>query len=227
MHILSKSRFIRGLQCEKAMYLETYHKELAKVSPLTRIKFAEGRSFERTFKDTFPNGINIDEELGWNVEEYPTLTSQLLQQEGDVVLFEAGFQYKGVLVLADVVHKQADGSIDVMEVKNSSTVKDVFRNDVYVQHYVISHAISNLSSFRIVYRGADEEHPFAFLDLQEEAQQHVSFIEENIERFTQVLNRKQEPFVAMGDQCDKPYECPFKEYCQQPHPIQLALDLTL
>ncbi|MBQ2508362.1 MAG: hypothetical protein II532_01150 [Bacteroidales bacterium] len=224
MHILSKSRFIRGLQCEKALYLETYRKELAVVSIETRAKFAQGRSFERTFKDTFPQGIDIDEQLGRQVDKYPELTAHLLEQTGDVVLFEAGFLYQGVLVLADVVHKHVDGSVEVMEVKNSSVVKPVFRNDVYVQHYVISHAISNLCGFSVVYRGADEEHPFAYLDLMEEAEQHAAFIEEQIQRFTSLLNRKQEPVIAMGDQCNQPYECPFKDYCSHPQPIQLSLD---
>ncbi len=223
-HILSKSRFIRGLQCEKAMFLDTYHKELAVIPPALRMKFDQGREFERSYKDTFPMGIDVSEMLGRQVDQYPSVTASLLAREGEVVLFEAGFQYQGVLVLADVVHKHADGTIEVMEVKNVSEVKEVIKNDVYVQHYVISHSVEGLKSFSVVYRNEQEDEPFQYMDLMNEAKAQWDFISEKILRFTNTLASKNEPVILMGDHCYTPYECPYKDYCSKPKSIQLALD---
>lgn len=227
-HLLSKSRFIRGLQCEKALYLDTYSPELAVVDAATRAKFVAGRSFEREFKDTFPNAVDVSQQLARRVDRYPALTAQLLQQEGEVTLFEAGFLYNDVLVLADVVHKDALGKIDVYEVKNSTNVSPTFRHDVYVQHYVISHCLSNINSFKLVYRNAQsdlegaKEPRFCYEELQTEAEQNAEFIASTVEKLKQVLQGI-EPSIATGEQCHSPYECPYQGYCNGTQSAQLNL----
>ena len=216
-HLLSKSRYIRGLQCIKALYLDTFCPNLARVSYETRQKFVAGRSFEKTFKDTFPGGIDISQQLKGQIGRYAILTSELLQRVGEVSLFEAGFCYDGVLVLADVLHKSADGTIDIYEVKNTSHISSVIRNDVYVQYYVISHCIDKLHRFKVVYRGDSNEAAsapdFCYEDLTEESRLQQEAVSKNIERFKEVL-QGMEPNLDMGIQCDTPYECPYKQYCR-------------
>lgn len=223
-HILSKSRFIRGLQCEKAMFLDTYRRELAVITPALRAKFEQGRDFERMYKNTFPSGIDVSAMLGRQTDLYPSVTAELLARKGDVVLFEAGFQYQGVLVLADVVHKHEDGAIDVMEVKHVTEVREVIKNDVYIQHYVISHCVEALRSFSVVYCNELNNETFLYMDLTAEAKEQHGFIEGKIARFTHTLSSKNEPPIAMGDHCNAPYECPYKEYCSTHRDIQLTLD---
>jgi len=223
-YLLTKSKYIRGLQCEKALYLEVFKPKLAFYPPETLAKFRQGRVFEKTFKDTFPNGIDLSARLRYRMDSYPVLTAQLLQTPGETALFEAGFLYNGVLVLADVVHKHSDGSIDIYEVKNSTAVSDTFRNDVAIQYYVIRHALAailpqdlfcdrlSLSHFYLLYNdGADG---FVKQDLKEQAHAACGLIEQNIARFKQVL-AAEEPSMPMSDQCDTPYECPFKRYCKR------------
>jgi hypothetical protein len=103
-YILTKSKYIRGLQCEKAMYLDVFKPKLAFYPPEVLAKFRQGRVFEKNFKDTFPNGVDVSSQLRYRMEQYPVLTSQLIQKPGETALFEAGFLYNDVLVLADVVH---------------------------------------------------------------------------------------------------------------------------
>lgn len=221
-HLLTKSKYIRGLQCEKAMFLEVYKPKLARYSAETLAKFRGGRDFERTFKDTFPTGIDVSKTLRWKMDKYPAYTAELLRREGDVVLFEAGFLYDDVLVLADVVHKHSDGGIEIFEVKNGTSVTDTFRNDVAIQQYVISGALKKwgteelfapdfeLHHFYVLYNGGEEG--FKQEDLlapsrarEEEMRQHVSY-------FKEVL-AADEPQTPMSEHCDTPYECPFKHYC--------------
>ena len=109
-HLLSKSKYIRGLQCDRALWLDVFNPRLAKYTREQMQRFDRGREFEYAFKDTFPNGIDISAELKRNVDAYPELTTMYLDKEEDVDLFEAGFLYDDVLVLADVVHKNTDGS---------------------------------------------------------------------------------------------------------------------
>ena len=232
MRLLSKSRYLKGLQCTKALYLDTFHPQLGRISRETRLKFAAGRDFEHRFKGLFPNGIDLSKELGWHIDRYPTRTRSLLSQEGERVLFEAGFLYDGVLILADVVHKRADGNIHIYEVKNTSRVTPVIRHDVHLQHYVVSHCVSTLEGFDVVYRN-DAYSPdmapealFLHEDLTAESEAQASLVADNIATFKSVLAGL-EPCVAMGEQCSRPYECPYQAYCQGRIPTQTSLQTLL
>lgn len=215
-HILSKSKYIRGLQCVRALYFDVYCPKAARYSAETLAKFRGGRDFERRYKSLFADGIDISRQLGSRMERYPSLTMQLLLSDGDVTLFEAGFLHDGVLILADVVRKSADGGLIINEVKNSTAVSDTFRRDVALQHYVVSHAIADsglmLNEFSVVYN--DGSDGFLTLDLMDESRAEHPTIAANIERFKDVL-QDFEPQVEPGDQCTTPYECPYRHLCQR------------
>lgn len=217
-HLLTKSKYIRGLQCTKAMYLDVHNPKLAIVSPETRQKFAAGREFEASFKATFPKGTDVSARLRWKMGEYPRLTQELLTQEGEVVLFEAGFIYNDVLVLADVVKKTADGLLHIFEVKNGTSVSETFKNDVALQHYVISHNPFPIAAFGVVHNDGNDG--FVYEELLEEAASQASDIHNKVEAFKRVV-MGDEPEMAMGGQCDTPYECPYKNYCRLGTQIRL------
>ena len=103
-HLLSKSKYIRGLQCDRALWLDVFNPRLARYTAEQMRRFDRGRDFEYAFKATFPDGIDLSAELKRNVDAYPARTAELLDKGDGVALFEAGFLYDDVLVLADVVH---------------------------------------------------------------------------------------------------------------------------
>ena len=217
---LTKSKFILGLQCEKALYLDVYKPQLAYFTPETLTRFRKGRDFEAKVKSLFPNAIDISQHCGRNIQKYPELTSQILEQPGEVNLYEAGFVYNEVLVLADVVHKDADGNISVYEIKNSLSVKDVFRHDVNLQHYVISHCVKHIDSFSIIYNDGNDNPLYE--DLLPEAKEAEPLIASQIERFKEVL-QGMEPLTETGPHCSTPYDCPYRRYCEGKVTTQLEL----
>ena len=75
LYRLTKSKFILGLQCEKALYLDIYKPQLAYHSPETLCRFRMGRDFEAKIKSQFDNGIDISQILRGNIQKYPELTS--------------------------------------------------------------------------------------------------------------------------------------------------------
>ena len=220
-YLLTKSKYIHGLQCDRALWLDVFNPKLARYSAEQMQRFDHGREFEYSFKDTFPNGIDISAELKRNTEAYPTLTAQLLDKDEETDLFEAGFLYNEVLVLADVVHRRLDGSLDVYEVKSGSTLSDTYRRDAAIQHYVISHC-HPIHSFNIVHNTPSEksDNPensdkrFAIINLTEELQAQHSEIENNIALMKEIL-RHGEPATPTGQHCLTPYACPYQHYCAQ------------
>lgn len=220
-YILTKSKYIHGLQCGRALWLDVFNPKLARYTAEQMHRFDVGREFEYAFKDTFPNGIDISAELKRNTDTYPALTAQLLDKEEGVDLFEAGFLYNEVLVLADVVHRRPDGSIDVYEVKSGTTLSDTYKRDVALQHYVISHC-RPIHSFNIVHNTPTEKSDnseksdkrFSIIDLTEELPEQHSAIENNIAAMKEILLHG-EPATPTGQHCLTPYACPYQHYCAQ------------
>ena len=256
-HLLSKSKYIRGLQCERALWLDVYQPRLARYTAEQMRRFDRGRDFEYAFKSRFPDGIDLSAELKRNVDAYPALTAQLLDGlhtpsplrgtppnlggellprsvltssspklgEGDrreavgeeyepIVLFEAGFQYDDVLVLADVVCQRDDGSLDIYEVKSGTTLSETYRRDAALQHYVISHC-REVHSFSIVYNGANgQDRQFVIVDLTDELAAQHDEIAKNIAAMKDILAHG-EPATPTGQHCLEPYACPYQHYCAQ------------
>ena len=260
-HLLSKSKYIRGLQCERALWLDVHEPRLARYTAEQMRRFDRGRDFEYAFKSRFPDSIDLSAELGRQVDAYSERTAELLdglstpqslrdsspvsgeqpgrgmgsspcQGEGDrreavgegykgVVLFEAGFQYDDVLVLADVVCQREDGSLDIYEVKSGTTLSDTYRRDAALQHYVISHC-RRIHSFSIVYNGVDGENgangqdgTFAIVDLTLELAAEGERVARNIAGMKTIVRATAEPDTPTGQHCLSPYACPYQHHCQQ------------
>ena len=227
-HLLSKSKYIRGLQCERALWLDVHEPRLARYTAEQMRRFDRGRDFEYAFKSRFPDGIDLSADLKRNVDLYPARTAELLDLRpgtaAKTVLFEAGFQYDDVLVLADVVCQRDDGSLDIYEVKSGTTLSDTYRRDAALQHYVISHC-REVNSFSIVYNGLDgvngangqdgQDGPFAIVDLTAELAAEGDRIAANIAGMKTIVRATAEPDTPTGQHCLTPYACPYQHYCQQ------------
>ena len=210
-HLLSKSKYIRGLQCDRALWLDVHNPRLAKYTREQMLRFDRGREFEYAFKATFPDGIDISAELKRNVDAYPARTAQLLDKEEEIDIFEAGFYYDDVLVLADVVHKCPDGTLDIYEVKSGNTLSETYRRDAALQHYVISHC-REIHSFSIVY--ANPDGGFITEDLTEELAAQHNEIAANIATMKAIALATNEPDTPTGAHCMEPYGCPYQSHCQ-------------
>ena len=255
-HLLSKSKYIRGLQCDRALWLDVHNPRLAKYTREQMQRFDRGREFEYAFKASFPDGIDISAELKRNVDAYPALTAQLLDRlhtpsplrgtppnlggelknatvdnylgsspklgEGDrreavveeyepVTLFEAGFFYDDVLVLADVVKQNPDGSLDIYEVKSGTALSETYRRDAALQYYVISHC-REIHTFNIVY--ANPDGGFITEDLTDVLEAQHDEIEKNIATMKAIALATNEPDTPTGAHCLEPYGCPYQSHCQ-------------
>ena len=214
-HLLSKNKYIRGLQCDRALWLDVFNPRLARYTAEQMRRFDRGRDFEYAFKSRFPDGIDLSAELKRNVDLYPARTAELLDlrpcSAAKTVLFEAGFQYDDVLVLADVVCQREDGSLDIYEVKSGTTLSETYRRDAALQHYVISHC-REINTFSIVY--ANPDGGFIKEELSAALQEQHDEIEKNIAAMKDIL-RHGEPATPTGQHCLEPYACPYQHYCAQ------------
>jgi hypothetical protein len=79
-HFLSKSRFIRGLQCHKALWLQTHRPELQdEVSASQQAVFDAGTSVGILAQGLYPGGIEVPYE-GLSYEEQLAMTREEIQK---------------------------------------------------------------------------------------------------------------------------------------------------
>lgn len=219
-HHLSKSLFIRGLQCHKSLYLQKHHPELRDEIPSSReALFQSGAEVGVVAQGLFPGGTTIPYDPD-SYDRQVTLTEETISQ-GAATLYEAAFQFDDVFVKVDILNKGKDGW-DIYEVKSSTSIKDVYIPDAAVQYYVVKGSGLPVARVFLVHinnqyiREGDIEvrKLFAVNDVTFE----VRLIQDNVagELDTQkTMLRGGIPRIDIGPYCRDPYDCDFTGHCWQ------------
>ena len=226
-HFLSKSQYLRGLQCHKSLWLYKDGKIKPKTpSPSLKVIFDEGTRVGEIAQDLFPAGKIIQYE-GSTFDEKIAETAEYIVS-GETTIYEATFKFDGILVMVDILKKGTDGW-EIYEVKSTSDVrnkykaaeiKNVFLNDTAIQYYVLKGSGLDVSKASLVHlnnkyvrSGALEiDKLFSIVDLTESVVGMQSEVCEELEKIRKALSNG-EPKIGIGVHCDKPYECDFKIHC--------------
>lgn len=217
---LSKSRFQKGLQCEKALWLSVHRRDLAApVSESQQEIFDQGTEVGRLAQQLFPGGTEVTEDYLHQSEALAT-TARLLA-EGAKVLYEPAFSFGGTFTRVDILVAAGDGLWDLYEVKSGTDLKDVYVTDAAVQAYTVEGAGLPLRTVNVVHIDTSYVYPggeydplslFAIEDVTARVRVLAPTIPETVARLQAVLDGP-EPDVLIGDRCKKPYPCDFAQYC--------------
>lgn len=232
-HLLSKSSFIRGIQCEKHLYLYKYHyDEMDELSEMQKAIFKRGTDVGKLAQQLFPGGIDLSPESHTNYDEAIINTNESLKS-GKKIIYEAAFQFDEVLSVADILVNNKSG-LKVFEVKSSTSVTDVYLMDAALQYWVISNSGYRVKDFSIVYinnqyvRNGDLDLKQLFIveSVLEEILSLQKWVEENIGRLKKVLSQSRIPEIDIGVHCYSPYLCGFYNYCRKHIPENSVFDLS-
>jgi len=233
IHLLSKSSYIKGLQCEKHLYLYKYHyNEMDELSDMQKSIFKRGTNVGKLAQELFPGGSIVAEGDPPNYQKAIKKTNDLIKS-GAKIIYEAAFLFNEVLSIADIVVIEKDG-IKVYEVKSSTSISETYINDAALQYYVISNLGFKVKDFSIVYINNQYVRQ-GELDLQElfitESVLELILslqisVKENVDRFKSVLLKKQMPDIDIGEHCHNPYTCGFFNYCRKHIPEDSIFDFS-
>jgi len=215
---LSKSLYIKGLQCHKALWLQKYQPELKDEVPESlQAVFDSGTNVGILAQELFPGGLLVPYE-GLTHQEQIEATKKAID-DGVKTIYEAAFSHNDVFVKADIIHKGTTGW-ELYEVKSSTGLKDVYIEDIAVQYFVIAGSGLSLSKACLVHinnqyvrHGAiDVRQLFTILDVTKEV---ISLQEHVMDAVAGMKNmlKKEIPAIDIGPQCKNPYQCDFKGYC--------------
>lgn len=231
--ILSKSTFLKGLQCDKHLYLYKHHYNWQDpISEMQQAVFNRGHSVGRLAQTLFPNGIDASPSSPRAYAKAVEYTRDLIE-EGTEVIYEAGFIYNEVLVFADILVKSGS-KWKVYEVKSSTSVSETNVNDISVQYYTISGAGLEIEDISIIYINNDYvrfgelelEKFFKIESLLPYAVENMDWIDEEVERLKSIVHQDSIPNVDIGMQCFDPYRCSFIGHCWRHIPENSVFDIS-
>ena len=232
-HQLSKSTFMRGVKCEKNLYLNKHHKDLRDETSLQQAAiFSQGSKVGELAQALFPGGIDLTPDTFYDFDKSIYDTQQAIKR-GEKVIYEAAFLFNGVLAAMDILVKTVNG-YKAYEVKSSTGVKDVYIQDVALQTYVIQNCGVNLEDVSVIFINSqyvkngpvDINELFNIVSIWETIQNPLAAVPNQVNRFTEVLKSTQIPEIPIGNHCTAPYGCDFMGQCWRDIPAYSVFNIS-
>lgn len=219
-HILSKSTFIKGLQCEKALYLSKHHRDLKdELSAQQEAIFSQGTRVGELAQELFPDGVDCTPESLYDFQQAVIRTKEEIAK-GTKIIYEAAFQFNGVLAALDILVQDEEGW-KAYEVKSSTSVTETYLLDASIQYYAITNSGIDLQDISIVYINnqyvkngdLDVKQLFAIESVKNQVLKIIPNVPSQVERLKSVLKQEGIPVKDIGSHCGNPYPCDFAGHC--------------
>ena len=229
MRNLSKSRLLAHRQCPKRLWLELNHPELAEISAATQLAFDFGHdvgAIARRLYDPAGTGVLIDAQRDGFGAAFAQ-SRELLASSRPI--FEAGFVANGALAFADVLLPETRNdqrAWRMIEVKSSTALKDVHRDDVAIQAHIARSAGVPLTAVALAHIDSSWTYAgdgdFSGLLVERELTREAFARDDEVHTWIESAQRTaaetSEPDVRTGAQCTSPYVCGFLAHCQGQEP---------
>ncbi|MFC2021094.1 DUF2779 domain-containing protein [Chloroflexota bacterium] len=226
--LLSKSRYLLGLQCLKYLWTSFHEPEkIAEPDAATRYLFDQGHLVGELAKKLFPGGVDIpvDDFMG-SIRQ----TRELLKQRRTV--FEAAILTGNIYSRIDILSPANDNEWDIIEVKSATRVKDVDVDDVSFQRFCCQQAgleirkcfLAHINNEYVRQGEIVPDQLFITEDITERVEDVAGDIPDKVNTMLEVMAAERCPDVAIGSQCNHPYACPIIE-CRDFLPDYNVLEL--
>ena len=234
---ISKTDFIRGLQCEKMLWLDAHAPEYKIIPPEVQAKLDAGNEFGDTAMGIFGEYT----ETTTYREDGRLYFSAMLEktkeclENGTPVICEASFTWYGNFCAADILRKEGEG-YTLYEVKNTYSARKEFIHDLGFQRLILRKCGVPLLASKLVLRGDTPPADYTGKDEAidgEERLEHGGFVYRIVDvtkaakraeflasqRIFELgkLKKKDAPIpdVSPDAQCDAPYRCWYYDFCHK------------
>ena len=230
----SKSRYCSGVQCPKILWLKKNKPELFDSSVMNETILETGNEVGDLAMGLFGDFTEVP--FSENLSDMIPATQKLLDN-GAKNIAEASFSFDNCFCSVDILKNLGNNRVELYEVKSSTSVKDIYKDDVAYQNYVLTKLGFQVEKVCLVHinnqyvRQGDIELEkfFTIEDLTEIAREKFSEVEENIKYLRDYVERESEPECEVGEQCSYPYECGYWVLCAKNLPkddTQTVFDIS-
>lgn len=219
---ISKSQYLKGIQCPKALWLYRHRPDLyPEISESQQHLFDTGHEIGRLAQQYFDNGVEITEEY-YQIEQAIQSTQRAIN-DGYKTIFEAtACSPDNAFSRIDILRKvNGSNAWDLIEVKGSTSVKDYHIDDAALQRHAFTGASYNIRKSCLMHvnsqyvRNGDLEleQLFALDDITDLAAASMKAIPTKLQALFSILNEKTEPPIEIGGHCSEPFQCDYTAYC--------------
>ena len=228
---ISKSKYLAGRQCAKLLWHHYNAKDLIpETGTFLQAIFDQGHAVGELAKQLFPNGLDIGEVVG-GLNETIRLTGEHLTERRP--LFEASFAHEGGYCRVDVLNPVDDDAWDIIEVKSTSSLKDVHLDDLAIQNWILTGVglkirkciLCHINSDFVRKGEIDLQRYFTMKDATEQVSNRAREVGESLEDMFQIIGAQVSPEIPIGRHCDDPYTCPLHAHCWDFLPESSVMDL--
>ena len=228
---VSKTDYVRALQCEKMLWLDAHAPEYKIVPIEVQQRLDAGNEFGDKAMGIFGAFLEATTYKADGRMDFAAMlekTKTWLEQ-GENVVCEGAFSWYGNYCAADILKRDGDGYA-MYEVKNAGAVRKEFLLDLGFQSMILKKCGVKLTSCYLILNAdkAEEGKEVGQVCVEHENQRYmlvdVSAQARILEREAQnkvfgfgKLKKKEtpQPIIAVGEHCEKPYRCWYYEYCHQ------------
>ncbi len=225
---LSKSAYCRGIQCHKIVWMDNNKPEEA-VTDSNEAVLMTGSKVGALAREYFGECSLVE----YNPDKQVMVeATKSLMNFGEEVIAEASFYTDGLFCAVDILKKNDDGW-DIIEVKSSTGVGDIYIEDVAFQNYVLTKCgvkvngifIMHIDNTYVFHEKLNLKGLFALEDYTDVCTGKYGDVEKNVAYIRQYAGTDKEPEKEIDMCCDDPYECSYKPYCWKNVPKQSVFDI--
>jgi hypothetical protein len=219
---ISKSQYLKGLQCPKALWFYRHRRDLYPEIPEAKQRlFDSGHEVGELAQTYFENGIEITEKY-YQIDSAIASTLQAASHGYEAIFEATACSMDGAYSRIDILNK-ADrfDQWDLVEVKQSTGIKDYHLDDMALQRYAFQGAGYQIRSSILMHvnnqyirRGElDPKNLFALQDCTAMVEGILPLIPGHVADLLEILNSSIEPDIDIGEHCKKPFECDYVYHC--------------
>ena len=233
--MLSKSKYLAGLQCPLRLWHQCFNPDLASpVSPTQQALFDTGHEVGRLATRLYPKGVLVETDP-FRHEQAVRETVTAIEDPSVKAIYEASFLFDDVRVKVDILSRISKGKWNLVEVKSATKVKNEYLPDVGVQYHVlkgsgleIDRVILTHLNNQYVYDGRELDLKSLFIssDLTEEALEYQEELQEELQDLKLMLESDHPPEVAPSTHCSNPNPCEFWDHCTKSMPEHWIMELS-
>lgn len=234
---ISKTDFIRGLQCEKMLWLDAHAPEHKIIPPEVQAKLDAGNEFGDAAMSIFGQFVETTTFRDDGRLHFAAMIEKTKEclENGTPVVCEASFTWYGNFCAADILKKEGNGYV-LYEVKNTYSARKEFIRDLGFQRLILRKCGVPLLASKLVLRG---DTPPEGYEQKDEPFEQEEFLEHECFRYRIVdvtkaakraeflasqrifelgkLKKKDTPMpdISPAEHCDVPYRCWYYDFCHK------------
>ena len=229
MLYLSKSKYCSAVQCPKMLWLRKNKPEAFDESCVNQAVFDRGNMVGDLAMGLFGEYVEVPfGELG----EMISRTTEMIN-ENTPIIAEASFSFNGLFCSVDILKNHGNRRVELVEVKSSTKVSDIYLHDVAYQYYVLTKlgyevetaSLAHINSGYVRHGDLDLQQLFTVEDLTGIVREMQPEVAKRIEYLEEFMKNKDEPDMGIGEQCFGPYFCGFFGYCGRDLPTPNIFDV--